>query len=62
MELNAEFNLGIQSLIFPENKATDQNRFDNCEKYEHMGQTVAETSLIRLVLEIQWIPTIKKLV
>ena len=40
----------IQSLIFPANKATDQNKFDNCQEYEYLNQIVAETSLIRLVL------------
>ena len=30
----------IQSLIFPGNKATDQNKFDNCEEYEHLNQKV----------------------
>ena len=43
------FDRKIQSLIFPENKATDQNEFDNCEEYEHLNQIVAKTSLIRLV-------------
>ena len=32
VESNAEFDLEVQSLIFPENKATDRNKFDNCEK------------------------------
>ena len=40
----------IQSLIFPGNKATDRNKFDYCEEYEHLNQTVAETSLIGLVV------------
>ena len=40
------FDWGIHSLIFPGNKATDQNKFDNCEEYEHLNQTVAETTLI----------------
>ena len=40
----------IQSLIFTGNKATDQNKFDNCEEYEPLNQTSAETSLIRHVL------------
>ena len=40
----------IQSLIFPGNKATDQNKFENCEEYEHLNQVVAETSFIPLVL------------
>ena len=31
-------------------KATDQNKFDNCEEYEHLNLTVAGTSLIRNVL------------
>ena len=44
------FDREIQSLISPGNKATDQNKFDNCEEYEHLNQIVAETSLIRLVL------------
>ena len=44
------FDREIQSLIFPENKATDQSEFDNCEEYEHLDQIVTETSLIRLVL------------
>ena len=44
------FDREIQSLIFPGNKATDQNKFDNCEEHGHLNQTVAETSLIRLVL------------
>ena len=41
----------IQSLIFPRNKATDQNKFDDWEEYEHLNQTVAEISLINFVLE-----------
>ena len=41
----------IQSLIFPGNKATDQNKFDNCEEYEQLNQIAAETTLVRLVLE-----------
>ena len=44
------FDREIQSLIFPGNKATDQNKFNNGEEYEHLNQTVAETSLIRLAL------------
>ena len=44
------FDLEIQLLIFPGNKATDQNKFDNCEEYEYLNQIVAETSLIRLGL------------
>ena len=44
------FDREIQSLIFPGNNATDQNKFNNCEKYEHLNQPIAETSLIRLVL------------
>ena len=44
------FDRDIQSLIFPGNKATDQNEFDNCEEYEHLNQVITETSLIRLVL------------
>ena len=44
------FDREIQSLIFPGNKATGQNKFDNCEEYEHLNQIVAETSLFRLVL------------
>ena len=40
------FDRKIQSLIFPGNKATDQNRFVNCEEYKHFNQNVAETSLI----------------
>ena len=44
----------IQSLIFPGNNATDQNKFDNCEEYEHLNQTGAKTSLIRHVpIELQ---------
>ena len=46
------FDRDIQSLVFPANKATDQNKFDNCEEYEHLNQTVAETSLIRLILGV----------
>ena len=45
------FDREIQSLIFPGNKAIDYNKFDNCEEYVHPNQIVAETSLIRLVLE-----------
>ena len=41
----------IQSLIFPGNKAADQNKSNYCEEYEHLNQTVAETSFIRLVVE-----------
>ena len=44
------FDREIQSLIFPENRATDQNISDNCEEYEHLNQIVAETSLIQLVV------------
>ena len=44
------FDHEIQSLMFPGNKATDPNKFDNCEEYEHLNQIVAETSLIQLVL------------
>ena len=40
----------IQSLIFLGNKATHQNKFDNCEECEHLNQIVAENVLIRLVL------------
>ena len=40
----------IQPLIFPGNKATDQNKSDNCEECEHLNQIVAENVLIRLVL------------
>ena len=42
--------MGFSSLIFPGNKATNQNKFDKCEEYEHLNRTVAETSLIRHVL------------
>ena len=49
MVFDAEFEREIQSLIFPGNKAADQTKFDNCEEYEHLNQTVVETSLIRLV-------------
>ena len=45
------FDREAQSLIFPENKTTDQNKFDNCEEYECLNQIVAEKSLFRLVLE-----------
>ena len=45
------FDREIQPLITPGNKATDQNIFDNCEKYKHLNRIVAETCLIRLVLE-----------
>ena len=31
------FDRKIRSLIFPGNKATDQNKFDNCEEYEHLN-------------------------
>ena len=44
------FDHEIQSLMFPGNKATDQNKFGNCEEYEHLNQTVTETSLIQLIL------------
>ena len=44
------FDPEIQPLIFLGNKATDQNKFDSCEEYEHLNQAVSETSLIRLVL------------
>ena len=44
------FDREIQSLIFPGNKATDQNKFDNYEEYEHLNQTAAGASLIRLVI------------
>ena len=44
------FDREIQSLIFLGSKATDQNKFDNCEECEHLNQIVTETSLIRLVL------------
>ena len=44
------FDLEIQSLIFPGNKAIDQNKFDNCEEYEDLNQAVAEMSSIPLVL------------
>ena len=44
------FDSEIQSLIFPGNQATDQNKFDNCKEYDHLNQTSTETSLIRLVL------------
>ena len=44
------FDREIQSLIFPGNKATDQNEFDNHEEYKPLNQTGAETSLIGLVL------------
>ena len=40
-----------RSLIFPGNKVTDQNKFDNCKEYEHLNQIVAEMSLIHFVLE-----------
>ena len=43
------FDREIQSLIFLGNKATDQNKFDNCEEYKHLTQVVAELSLIQLV-------------
>ena len=33
-------------LIFSGNKATDQNKFDNCEEYKHLNKIVAETSFI----------------
>ena len=32
----------IQSLIFPGNKATDRNKFGNCEEYEQLNQIAAE--------------------
>ena len=44
------FDRELQSLIFPGNKVADQNKSDNCEEYEQLNQTVAETSLIRLVI------------
>ena len=44
------FDCEIQSLIFHENKATDQNKLDNCEEYEHVNQIVAETFLIRPII------------
>ena len=44
------FDHEIQSVIFPGNKVTDQNKFDNCEEYEHLTQIVAGRSLIRLIL------------
>ena len=44
------FDHEIQSLIFLGNKATDQDKFRNCEEYKHMNQTVVEKSLIRFVL------------
>ena len=50
VEFNTDFDRESQSLIFPGNKSTDQHKFNNCEEYEHLNQTVAETSLIRLVL------------
>ena len=43
------FDREIQLLTFPESKATDQNKFDNCEENDHLNQTVAVNSLIRLV-------------
>ena len=50
VEFDAEFDREIQSLTFPGNKATDQNKLDNCEEYKNLNQIFAETSLIRLVL------------
>ena len=44
------FDRQILSLIFPGNKATNQNKIDNCEELEALNQDVAEPSLIRLVL------------
>ena len=44
------FDREIQSLIFPGNKAIDQNKFDSCKEYEHTNQIFAEMSLIQLVL------------
>ena len=43
------FDREIQSFIFPGNKTTDQNEFYECEKHEHLNQTVGETSLVRLI-------------
>ena len=40
------FDREIQSLVFPGNKATDQNKFDNCEENEPVNRIVAEASLI----------------
>ena len=31
-----------ESLIFPENLATDQNKFDNGKEYEQLNKTAAE--------------------
>ena len=40
------FDCEIQSLIFPGNKATDQNEYDDdCEEYEQLNQIGAEKSL-----------------
>ena len=47
------FDREIQSMIFPGNKATDQNKFDNCEENEHLIQTVAEMPLVRLDIACQ---------
>ena len=41
------FDRKTQSSIFPRNKATEQNKFNSCEKYKHLNKTVAETFLIR---------------
>ena len=38
------FDSEIQLLIFSGNKLTGENKFDNCEEYEQLNQTVAETS------------------
>ena len=34
------------SLIFSGNRAADQNKFDNCEEYEHLNKIDAETYFI----------------
>ena len=44
------FGREIQSLVSLGNKATDQNKFDNCELYKDQNEIIAETSMIRLVL------------
>ena len=46
------FDRDIESLIFPGNKATDQNKCDNCEEYEHLNQLLRERLWSDLYLEI----------
>ena len=59
--IQCSFDRETQSMIFSGNKATDQNKFDNCEDYEHhLNETIAGTYSIRLILEILHVENFNK--